>query len=154
MYRLNRTIIKTAIFLSFITVSCAASDSESIDFDKNKAGGLYEMSQTGEQFQDYNSTEIYYLNDQSHISFKNFESISRQEDNDYGSEGLLLELNPIGASLFSEMTNRNLGRQLCFVINDKVVAAPFVNSVIDEGSIVMDMGADGSLEDIIKLLEQ
>ncbi|MEW5853482.1 MAG: protein translocase subunit SecD [Myxococcota bacterium] len=61
-----------------------------------------------------------------------------------------LDLNPPGASLFEELTGKNVGRRLAIVLEDKVDSAPVIQSRIGGGHVQITLGGMKSNEQILK----
>lgn len=53
---------------------------------------------------------------------------------DQGSPVVQFKLNSIGARIFGDTTNKNVGKQLAIVLDDKIISAPVINSPILTGS--------------------
>lgn len=132
-----------------LLVSCSSSDSP-IAINKNKKGGLFESSVTGKGLSFYHSKEIIKVDTTTFISFVDFDVI-RQEKSPYeGVFVLNVELNESGTLKFNEMTSRNLRKPICFVIGDKIVAAPIISEVISNGRILMMIPDKKGVELIIE----
>jgi preprotein translocase subunit SecD len=135
-----------------ILASCNTQTGSSI-ISQNKIGGLYEINESGEIFSFYNSNEIFKLDTLSHIPFKYFESIQKQKSQYDGIYSVYIKLDPQGTLLFKEMTERNKNKQLCLVIDNKIMAAPMVTAIIPDGKVTLTIADKNGLEEIINYLK-
>jgi preprotein translocase subunit SecD len=135
-----------------IISSCNVQTGSSIE-SQNKIGGLYEINESGEIFSFYNNNETFKLDTASHIPFKYFESIKKQKSQYDGIYSVYIKLNPQGALLFKDMTERNKNKQLCLIINNKIMAAPLVTDIITSGQLTLMIADKNGLEEIINYLQ-
>ena len=66
---------------------------------------------------------------------------------------LNFKLNESGKIKFEKMTRRNLGKQICLVIKDKVITAPILSMAITDGKINLSMLEKNIIEEIIEYLK-
>ncbi|MEN7551754.1 hypothetical protein AAG747_27815 [Rapidithrix thailandica] len=114
-----------------------------------KEGGIYEIANQGKEYTSYNPEQTYLLNPSTCISFADFESV-QQEDSPYegGSYRFIFKLNETGTLKFKEFTQRNLGKQVCLVVNNKVIVAPVIQEVIPSGLLSISMSDPQYVEEI------
>lgn len=117
-----------------IFTSCAEKV-DPISLNSEKQGGLYEINETGKELTFYNRSEKLKVDTTSVISFKNFDQLQSGNPPMDGIALLIIKLDETGTSKLKEMTKRNIKKQLCLVIEDKIVAAPQVSEVISNGQI-------------------
>ncbi|NOQ75560.1 MAG: hypothetical protein GQ574_26355 [Crocinitomix sp.] len=151
---MKKTSTLTALIIILFTFSGCSEEHESIEFNKEQSGGLYEIAIDGEVFEFYNSDETYILNTNTFIPFENFDKIYRHVSEDPYEYGINLELDATGTVQFKDMTARNLGHEVCFVVGDKIIAAPVVMTPIEEGDVLMSMMNQEEVEEIISILER
>jgi preprotein translocase subunit SecD len=118
----------------------------------NKQGGLYETLDTGKAFSFYNDSVTYTLNTDTYIPLSDFERLQVEEGTFEGMSVLNFKLNVAGASSFKGMSERNLNKQICLVVNNKVVTAPTLQGAIPNGlgSLQVD---DKAMEAVVFYLE-
>lgn len=64
----------------------------------------------------------------------------------YGSPEVSLRFNPIGSQKFSDLTEKNVGRQMAVVLDKVVKTAPNINQKISGGNAVITLGRSGDRE--------
>ena len=121
-----------------ILISCV-DRSEPIFINRTKKGGLYEINEDGKEFTFYNRNEKLKVDTSNAISFKNFEKLYSENAPMDGLAVLVIKLDESGTSKLSTMTKRNMNKQLCLVIEDKIVSAPQVSEQIVNGELELLM---------------
>jgi preprotein translocase subunit SecD len=135
-----------------ILFSCRGQDSR-IAINKTKKGGLFEINENGKSLTFYNKKESMKVDTTTFVPFAEFDNLKEMESPYEGMFILDFKLNETGTLKFEEMTSRNLGKQLCFVIDDKIIAAPIINAEIPNGRIQMLLPDKEEIELIIKYLK-
>ena len=150
MKTFHKSIMTVTLF--FALIQCNGQNT--VKIKKDKIGGLFELSETGKIYKSYNEVQSYRLDTISCISFQDFES-AKKEKASYNKNLYVLEfkLNQSGKIKFEEMTKRNVGKQICFVIKDKVIIAPLLNSAITDGKISLSGAQKNIIEEIIEYLK-
>ncbi len=69
--------------------------------------------------------------DGSHVSG------ARQDYDEKGTPAIKMEMDPVGTSLWADMTNANIGKPIAIVLDDIVYSAPNVISKIPDGSSII-----------------
>ncbi len=69
-----------------------------------------------------------------------------------GRPAVLFRMNPRGATLLGELTERNIGRQMAIVLDDKVYSAPRINSRISDSGVIEGTFNQEELTYLIKTL--
>lgn len=123
-----------------------------IEIKSRKNGGLFEFSDNGMKYKFYNDSMTYKLNTLTSISFSDFDRI-QFENSPQGGYVLNFKLNESGTLKFKEMTERNLQKQVCFVVDDKIMAAPVIQAVITKGFVSLTINEKKNIDDIVKYLE-
>jgi preprotein translocase subunit SecD len=98
----------------------------------------------------YNTSESIIVDTTTYISFADFDGIKKAKSPYDGVFVIDCELNDKGAAKFKEMTSRNLRKQICFVIDDKIIAAPMINQTIPNGQIQMMIADKKGIELIME----
>jgi hypothetical protein len=151
----NISRIIAIIIILFTFNGCGGNpEIQGIEFNKEQSGGLYEIGIDGEVFEFYNSGETHTLNTNTFIPFSNFDKIYRQESENPHEYGINLELDAVGAEQFKNMTKRNIGHEICFVVGNMIIAAPLVVTPIEEGDVLMSLLNEEEVEVIIGILER
>lgn len=130
-----------------VLISCSGQDNR-IVLNKNKKGGIFESNVYGKSLTFYDKDESIKVDTSTFISFGEFAGIKRGKSPIDGVFVLDFKLNEIGTLRFKEMTNRNLRKQICFVIDDKIIAAPVISEEITNGQLQM-MVSDKKAIDLI-----
>jgi preprotein translocase subunit SecD len=94
-------------------------------------------------------TVFYAVNKNVPVSGRDLKN-ARVQKGRVGEPVIGFSLTPEGAPKFSELTGKNVGRQLAIILDDKVVSAPRINSQIDgdgviEGTFTQQQAADLAL---------
>lgn len=71
------------------------------------------------------------------LSGKHLKTSNVTFDNTTGGAEVSLEFNTEGAQLFSDITSRNVGKQVAIFLDGEVITAPKVNEKISQGSAVI-----------------
>jgi len=127
---------------------------DAIEINENKPGGLYELAQNGKQFKSYNSDESYLVDTTTFISFADFHYFEKQESDHEGTYSFNFQLTDEGTLKFKEMTGRNISKQICFIIGDKVVIAPIVQGIIPNGMVSVTIVDEKAAGEIIEFLKK
>ncbi|MES2379601.1 MAG: hypothetical protein V4538_01080 [Bacteroidota bacterium] len=147
----NATLV---IISGLLILTSCNGQTGAIKINKDKIGGLYEINENGKQLNFYNSDEIFKLDTVTYISFVYFDRITRvQSDFDQGVYSLDFKLNDSGTLKFKEMTERNTGKQICFVIGDKVMSAPTILGSIPNGRGTVTVTDNKVIDQMIEYLE-
>ena len=147
-----RSISKFFILLISFFVLANCGSSNFFPIKKGKAGGLFELSEAGKQYTFYNSAQILNLNTETFISFDEFTELSKgKSENDHFT--LNFSLNESGKTKFKEMTARNVQKQICFVIKDKIIMAPIVTAAIPDGKVMVTLNNETDMQEIVDYLK-
>lgn len=122
----------------------------------SKLGGLFETGDKGKKYNFYNSDRSVMLDTSTYISFSDFEEIQKERGPYRGVHKLNIRLNASGTLKFEQMTKRNVGKQIYFVIGEKVMATPVINEVVHSGEgslLVTDQAGTGVLLDYLQSLK-
>ncbi len=142
------------IITGLLTLTGCNGQTGAVKINKTKIGGLYEINVNGKEYNFYNSDEIFKLDTGTFISFIYFDKIVRvQSDFDQGVYSLDFKLNDAGILKFKEMTERNIGKPICFVIGDKVMAAPTILVIIPNGRGNVTVADNKVIDQMIEYLE-
>lgn len=108
------------------------------DFNGRLASGCYYVtdSLSGVERTMWKTGEELYISPKSIVTVANFSSIKIDNDQ-FGKSVILIGLDKEGTEKFAEATEKWVGRQLAFVINDTLVSAPQVNMRIDGGNLMI-----------------
>ncbi len=124
-------------------ISCQAEDSVGSanvfkDFDGRLASGCYYVtdSLSGVERTMWKTGEKLYISPKAIVAVANFSSIKIESDQ-FGKSAILIGLDKEGTEKFAEATEKWVGRQLAFVINDTLFSAPQVNMRIDGGNLMI-----------------
>ena len=133
MKYLSKFIIASALF-----VSCSSSNditSESISF-KNQAGttGIYETDPNGPQFSVLDDTVMHRLNISTSINIDRIESLKRSATCRSGEICIDFKLDAQGTNQYTELTKRNIRKEIFYVIDGTIISAPHVMDEIRTGS--------------------
>lgn len=132
----TKNILAVAL-LSLLIVACTPPV-ERAEMGKGKVGGLYEISETGKAFIMSDGSDTLLLDTASFIPFDQFKFIQKEYDQ-FGRDAIGFTLNDEGAKVFEKMTERNVGKQLCFVVREEIIWAPMVQSPIPGGRLTVSM---------------
>jgi len=83
--------------------------------------------------QGINKSETYSLEERVALEGQHIKDANLIFSQENGQPAVSFVLDKEGARLFGEMTKNNIGRQLAIVLDDKVITAPVIRSVIDGG---------------------
>lgn len=124
-------------------IACQAEDSVVTayafkDFNGRLVSGCYYVtdSLSGVERTMWKTGEKLYISPKAIVAVANFGSIKIESDQ-FGKSAILVSLDKEGAEKFAEATEKWVGRQLAFVINDTLVSAPQVNMRIDGGNLMI-----------------
>jgi preprotein translocase subunit SecD len=148
MRKFNVTLI-----ILFALLGCGGKSEQHI-IHANKIGGLFETSDYGKQFKLHNKEESFKLNTATYIPFASFDKTFRKEFSDEGLVTLNFMLGKFGTLKFKAMTERNIGKPICFVVEDKIMAAPILLSVISEGKMSIMVSSVKEADEIIEYLKR
>jgi preprotein translocase subunit SecD len=149
MKRLYKLLISA---LTIVLISCQYSPRE-IKIKPNKIGGLFEVIESGVPYKFYNSGELFKLDTSTFIPFNDFIEINRRKSEFEGTFTLGFSLNADGAEQLRKMTEGNIRKQICFVVDDKVIAAPIVMTAITGGQVDMTIADEKAIDDILNYLQ-
>lgn len=135
-----------------LILTCCRQQRSVIVLHADRMGGLYEISENGMEFKYYNSDQVFKLDTLTYISLVKFDKIYREESPFRGVYSLGFELNETGKREFEEMTARNINKQVCFVLNGKVMAAPYVQTTIPNGRGSVTVTDEKAIDEMIKYL--
>ncbi|MFT5861093.1 MAG: preprotein translocase subunit SecD [Flavobacteriaceae bacterium] len=142
---------KSTLFLAIGLCAALLSCNGQQNIAKGKIGGFYEISADGKEYNLINSTEKFYLDTLSYISYDDFEGVTI-EANERGSYDLGFILNNQGAVKFKQMTKRNLNKQVCIVIQNEVIISAQIINVIENGEIVIDLNDEEEANELVDYL--
>lgn len=64
--------------------------------------------------------------------------------------GVSLSFGPVGAKIFADLTEKNIGKRMAIVLEDKVDSAPTINVKIPDGNAFISMGGMRSNQELTK----
>jgi preprotein translocase subunit SecD len=120
-----------------------------------KTGWYYIDNKAGLKRQLDKDTTWYLINPIPIVTAKNVIEMEIYESN-FGDLGLSMQLDSDGTDLWSEATEKATTGRLAFVLNDKLLHAPIVNSQITNGMTALNTGnySRQELEKIVKEIER
>ncbi|MCB0506464.1 MAG: hypothetical protein KDC58_13320 [Cyclobacteriaceae bacterium] len=142
------------IIIGLLVLTSCSGQSGVIEIDRSKIGGLYEIDENGREYAFYNGKESFKLNTLTSISFTDFDQIIRMKPRFEGVYSLYFELNDIGILKFKEMTERNIGKPICFVIGNKIMAAPTVQVAIPNGQGEITIADKNTMDEMVNYLKK
>jgi preprotein translocase subunit SecD len=148
----NKLLGRSITLVSLLLLMSCQGPVRPIAVKANKQGGLYETLETGKTFSFYNDTITYMLNTDTYIPLSDFERLQVEEGTFEGTSVLNFKLNDAGVSSLKNMSERNLNKQICLVVDGRVVTAPTLQGAIPNGrgSLQVD---DKTMEAVVFYLE-
>jgi preprotein translocase subunit SecD len=129
----NKLLKRSITLVSLLLLMSCQGPVRPIAVKANKQGGLYETLDSGKAFSFYNNTITYTLNTDTYIPLSDFERLQVEEGTFEGMSVLNFKLNDAGATSFKNMSERNLNKQICLVVDGRVVTAPTLQGAITNG---------------------
>ena len=141
----------TLVFLTaLILTSCETTNQRNNDKQDAKVvlansdstlqtGWYYIKDSDGLKRQLDRDTTWYSIDPTPIVTAKNIEAIEIYESN-FGDVGLSMQLDSEGTKVWSEATDRAAGKQLAFILDDKLLHVPRVNSQIIVGMTALNRG--------------
>jgi membrane protease YdiL (CAAX protease family) len=113
--------------------------------------GWYYVSETDSGFvRQMDKTDVYYkINPFPIVTVEDMTAFSIQENND-GSTYLLMKFGTRGTESWREATRKTIGKNLAFIVNDKLLYTPYVNMEIPNGNSALHRN-DYSKEEFEKI---
>jgi hypothetical protein len=161
----------TAILLSFLFLfSCGHSDTSANDsrttipdpehhikdspdiltFDSVLYTGWYYIVDTSSYKRQLDKTnEIYFVDPTPITTAKNITTLEIYTANN-GGFGLMMQLNEVGTKAWRIATEKSVGRKLAFILDNRLLHAPFVNSQITGGVTALNR-SDYSKAELVNL---
>ncbi len=101
---------------------------------KTLYNGWYFISEERNEFKriDRKTGDIYYINPKPIVIPENFKSYEEFE-HPHGSKGISVLFDSFGTKQWANATDLATGSQLIFILNDKILLSPLVNSQITGG---------------------
>lgn len=122
------------IIISFSLYSCVSSN-ESLSF-KNREGqtGIFELDSNGVFYTELGDCEnVYKLKPKASIGINEFESLSLYNGYCIEEKCIEFKLTKIGTEMYTELTKKNIGQQIFYVIDGVVVLKLTVAGFINNG---------------------
>ena len=142
-------ILRFIVLLLLTLTSCTGF--ETIEIDKNISAGFYQESHLGKDFLNALKQKVK-LDTSNVLSLKNVDVISKSKDDGMYSLNFLLDAE--GSKMFEEMSSSNKGKQLHFVINDRIYASPLIHTTISDGMISLVVVQEKEIDNIISQLKK
>ena len=124
-----------------------------IEIKGGKHGGIYEVTDSGTEYKFYNNTQTFKLNISTFISFNDFEW-AQSANSDEGNYVLNFKLSESGALKLKQLSERNLQKQICLVVDSKIMAAPTIQTAITNGLVTLTIPDKKAFDEIIVYLEK
>jgi preprotein translocase subunit SecD len=140
------------LIILFALIACGRK-SEHYIIHTNKIGGLFETSENGKLLKLYNKEESFKLNTATYIPFASFDKTFQKEFSEEGLVTLNFMLTKSGTLKFKAMTEMNIGKPICFVVENKIMAAPILLSVISEGKMSIMVSSVKEADEIVEYLK-
>jgi len=97
--------------------------------------GIYKVTDNGTLFSLVNDTVSLRVDTVPLVSASEFNSVKKKYDKVINQFELLITLNENAAENFAKITEENIGKQLAFIIDDKLLTAPIVQKKITGGKL-------------------
>ena len=119
-----------------------------------KFNGIYKLKEGGLEYFHYNdSSQVYHIDPVPVIKVKDFVKVKKQK-NEYNMIELYIRIDDKYVEKFADITTENIGKPLIFILNDKLVAAPIVQTEISGGVVVLTGIDENLIDEIIKTQKQ
>lgn len=126
--------IKIIVIIT-ILVSSIISCNQKKD-NKYRLNGIYQTAKNGLEIKFYNdSTKSLKIDTIPVINYSDIDKIEKQYQSQTNQSIINLQLTEIGKKKFKKATRENLNKPLAIVLNDKLLSAPTIVSVIPNGQI-------------------
>jgi preprotein translocase subunit SecD len=129
-------------------------------FAQYKKAGLYLATpstndSTSYKLQYSDLIQYYHLSDSSDVPLYLIDTIYKGYNSEMKSFQLVIKFNKIGDKFFARLTQKNINRQLGFVINDTLLCAPTILYPISGGKIeIANHFTESQVDKIIIALRQ
>jgi preprotein translocase subunit SecD len=126
-----RNIIMNTIFLFML---CLFASPQKVKHNAKLSTGWYYINEdnSGVKRQLDKTNTFYFMGSTPIITSKNINKIEFRRDNQ-GKDYLAMQFDNAGTQAWSFATARSTGKRLGFILNDKLIQAPYVNSQITGG---------------------
>jgi preprotein translocase subunit SecD len=117
-----------------------------------RTGWYYIDDKAGFKRQLDNDTTWYLINPTPIVTAKNVIKMEIYESS-FGNLGLSMQLDSEGTDFWSEATDKATTKRLAFILNDKLLYAPVVNSQINNGMTALNAG-NYSRQELMKIKKE
>jgi hypothetical protein len=118
--------------------------------------GWYYLVDSGNGFKRQldRDSNFYFIDPSPIVTAKDFETLEIYESV-YGDLGLSMKLNESSIDIWTKATEKSINKRLAFVLNDKLLHVPNVNSVIPNGMTAINRGiyTKKELEEIMEKIK-
>jgi|SRR5690606_29432116 len=125
------------ITITILFVSCTKVDV--IECNKNANAGFYQTSSAGKNYTFNGDKREYKLDSINFIPFANVDFIMCEESGDIKTLNIMLDQE--GQANFKIMSEDNIGKNICLLINNEIVAAPIVREPIVNGKMTIQLAS-------------
>jgi preprotein translocase subunit SecD len=138
------------ITLSIILVSC--DQPQKVAFNKDAKGGFFKTDEAGVKYKSLFDTTTYKLNPANSIGFSTIEKITRKRTD--GFDVINIVFNDEGKLAFKKMSEENVGKPICIVVNDKILVAATMMEAITDGIISLQLSNEKEVNEILKMIRK
>ena len=129
------------IFIKFtsVIVNLTLLNSFSVNLTaQTKFNSIYKTSETGINYTFYNdSTSSLKIDTIPVISSLDFMEVKKKYNKEFRQYELYINLIKKGSTSFAEVSKANIGKPLAIIINDKLLAAPTIQTEITDGKLMV-----------------
>jgi len=137
-------------FLKIVLITIAFLLIFSDNRAQNNFNGIYKVSNSGKAFTLKSDTIVLHVDSIALLSINEFMTVKKKHDRKMNSYELLITLTESGTKIFAEVSEANIGKQLAVIIDNKLLTAPFVNTIISEGKISVTGLEKETVNEIVK----
>ena len=140
---MKNNIKRISVYLlsMFLLTSCAVGQKSPkptpIPYKVTDYNGIYKLDSLGKEFvmKRDGITEKYTVTKQDAVELENIKKAVVTFSKYTNSPAISIEFDAIGTTKFKELTQNNIGKQLAFIFNNKLLICPKVQSAITQGKV-------------------
>ena len=138
--------MKILVKFTLVIVSVTILNSLFVNLNaQTKLNGIYNTSETGINYTFFNdSTSSVKIDTIPVVSSFEFMEVKKKYNKEFKQYELFINLTKKGSISFAKLTKANIGKPLAIIINDKLLAAPLIQTEITDGRLMLT-GLDKAL---------
>lgn len=119
------------------------------EYKRYDFNGIYPVVESGMEYQYYNDTGKIWIDTSAVVRFEEFSEVKKKKSNSVQAYELLITMTDEAGERFEVFTKNNINKKAAFILNDKLIMAPVIATVITGNKVSVIAVDEKDIDEVI-----